>query len=113
MNQSPQQKGFFGSLFDISFNNFVTTQIISVLYILSIIFIGILVLFGVGGGILKLFSDFWGGAFMIIFTPLVALIYLIFVRIGLELVIVIFKIADNTKQMSETQEQMLAKSGES
>ena len=112
MNQSSSQKGFFGSLFDVSFNNFVTTQIISVLYILSIIFVGILVLFGIGGGIIKLFSDFWGGFFMIVFTPLMALIYLIFVRIGLELVIVIFKIADNSKVVAETQERIASRTGE-
>lgn len=109
MQQSNQSSSFFSALFDISFNQFVTTQLISVLYILAMIFIGIGTLIGLGAGLFKLFSDFWGGLFMIIFTPLAALIYLVVVRISLELVIVIFKIADNTKEAVETQRAMVVK----
>ena len=109
MQQSNQSSSFFSALFDISFNQFVTTRLISVLYILAIIFIAVGTLFGMGAGLFKLFSDFWGGFFMIIFTPLIALIYLVIVRISLELVIVIFKIADNTKEAVDAQRAMVVK----
>lgn len=109
VQQSNQSTGFFSALFDISFNNYVTSQLISVLYILAIIVIALVTLFGVGAGVFKLFSDFWGGLLMIIFTPLAALIYLVIVRISLELVIVIFKIADNTKDLVENQQAMVVK----
>jgi uncharacterized membrane protein len=107
VQKSNLSTGFFASLFDISFSNFVTSQLISLLYILAMIFIGIATLFGMGAGFFKLIHDFWGGMFMIIFTPLIALIYLVIVRISLELVIVIFKIADNTKEMVESQRAMV------
>ena len=47
-------KGFFGSLFDISFTEFVTTRIIKVLFVLAIIGSGIaavaLLVSGIAGG---------------------------------------------------------------
>ncbi len=109
MNDSSQPKGFLGALFDISFEHFITGQLISVLYILAIIFVAIGTIGGVVGGMLKLLSDFWGGVFMIIFTPLLALVYLVIVRIGLELIIVIFKIAENTKNVAAAQQSLVEK----
>lgn len=45
-----EQKGFFGSLFDFSFTSLITSKLISVLYILAIICIGIYALFLIGAG---------------------------------------------------------------
>ena len=42
------EKGFFGSLFDVSFSSLVTTKVIKVLYILSMILIGLMALIFVG-----------------------------------------------------------------
>jgi hypothetical protein len=44
------RKGFFGSLFDLSFTSLVTTRIIKVLYVLAIIVIGIYALIFIAGG---------------------------------------------------------------
>jgi hypothetical protein len=109
MQNKPQSTGFFAALFDVSFNTFVTSKLISVLYILAIIFIVIVAIFGIGSGFLKLFDDFWAGFMRIVVTPLAALIWLVFVRITLELIIVIFKIADNTKEMVEIQHSLTPK----
>ncbi len=38
---TPQGKGFFGALFDFSFEHFVTPMIVKVVYILSIIALGV------------------------------------------------------------------------
>ncbi len=90
--------GFFQALFDLSFSEFITTRIIKVLYVLAVIGIGLfsLVLFlgfarsGVAGLI--------GG---LIVAPLVFLLYVIFARVWLELVMVIFRIADYTRQIAQ------------
>jgi hypothetical protein len=90
--------GFFQALFDLSFSEFITTRIIKVLYVLAIIGVGLfsLAIFlslaraGVGGLILGL-----------IVAPLVFLLYVIFTRVWLELIMVIFRIADHTRQIAQ------------
>lgn len=90
--------GFFQALFDLSFSEFITTRIIKVLYVLAIIGVGLfsLAIFlsfaraGVGGLIIGL-----------IVAPLVFLLYVIFARVWLELVMIIFRIADYTRQIAQ------------
>ena len=89
-----EQKGFFGSLFDVSFTSFVTIRIIKVIYIITLVLIGIAALVF----IVASFADSVGaGLFvLIIAAPLVSLLYVIYVRVLLEIVIAIFRIAENT-----------------
>jgi uncharacterized membrane protein len=92
-------KGFFGSLFDFSFTEFITPRIIKLLFVLAIIISGIaaLVLFvsGIAGG--------GAGAFLaIIGAPLLFLLYVIMARVWLELIMVMFHIADNTDKLVES-----------
>ncbi len=85
-----ETKGFFGALFDFSFSEFLTPKIIKVLYGigLALAAIGALVFIvagfhrGVGIGIIFL-----------IISPLVFLLYALVVRIYLEILIVMFRIA--------------------
>ncbi len=92
------QAGFFQALFDLSFSEFITTRIIKVLYILAIIVVGLfaLVFFlgmatrGVAGLIVGL-----------IVAPLLFLLYVIVTRVWLELIMVIFRIADHTRQIAQ------------
>ncbi|OEU76612.1 MAG: hypothetical protein BA869_06260 [Desulfuromonadales bacterium C00003107] len=92
---------FFASLFDMSFSEFVTIRLIKILYILGIasaVFIGLSMLItgfsnGIGPGIVSL-----------VVTPLVVGIYILMVRIWLELIVVMFKIAENTSQMAKNQQ---------
>jgi hypothetical protein len=89
--------GFFSALFDFSFSTFVTTRIIKVLYILSIVLAGLaalglffsLAFQGVGGVI--------GG---IIVAPLLFLFYVILARVWMEIIIVLFRIAENTFEIA-------------
>ena len=84
-------QGFLGSIFDLSFTEFITIRIIKLLFILGIIFvaIGTLLLIvtgfsnGIGAGILSL-----------ILSPLIFLVYVLLARIWCEMIIVIFRIAE-------------------
>jgi len=91
-------KGFFGSLFDLSFKEFVTIRIIKVLFVLAIIAsgIGALALFigGIAGGGARAFIS-------IILAPIVFFLYVLLARIWLEVIIVLFRIAENTGKLVE------------
>ena len=108
MQQNETPNGFFGALFDFSFSHFVTSQLVSVLYLLFLIFVGLGLAVALAAGVLKLFhGDFLGSFFAIIFSPLVAIIAVVIGRVYLELIIVIFKIAENTKSMVVNQEKAI------
>jgi hypothetical protein len=94
------EKGFFGSLFDFSFKSFVTPKIIRVLYVLFTLWTALisLVLLVVGfrtGGMA-------GGLFMlIVIVPIYVLLTLGVYRVILEAFMVIFRIYEETKKISE------------
>ena len=90
-------KGFFGALFDFSFNSLITPRIVKVIYALALIFdafysLGILIFFfQIGNGVEVL---------GLIFAPLAFLLFAIMTRVYLEVVMVLFKIGDNTSVMA-------------
>jgi hypothetical protein len=96
-----QTKGFFGALFDLSFSEFVTTKLIKVLYVLLLILIAIGFLIVFFGGIVGLFrhGGFAQGLLTIVLAPIGALLYVILARMWMELVIVLFRIAENTTEL--------------
>lgn len=91
-----EPKGFFTTLFDFSFSEFITTQIIKILYGIGIFAAAIGALFfiiwGFRGGLLA-------GIITIILSPVIFIIYTIIVRVYLEVVMVLFRIADNISQI--------------
>jgi uncharacterized protein DUF4282 len=97
LNIGTMEKGFFGSLLDISFTSLVATKVIKVLYVLSIVLIGLMALVfvvsaftqSVGAGIFTL----------LIVAPLAALLYLIYVRVILEVIICIFRIMETNVEL--------------
>src|SRR3954447_25607423 len=85
------QKGFFASLFDISFSSLITTRIIKIVYVIILVVIGLVALVALIAGIAR------GGASIIatiIIVPIAALLYTILFRIYLEIVIVLFRIME-------------------
>jgi len=73
-------KGFFGSLFDFSFTEFITPRIIKLLFVLAIIIAGIAALVMFFAGI----ATGGPGAFLaIIGAPLLFLIYVVGARVWL------------------------------
>jgi hypothetical protein len=89
-------QGFLGSIFDLSFTEFITIRIIKFLFVLGIILaaIGTLLLIvtgfsnGIGVGILSL-----------VLSPLIFLVYVLLARIWCEMIIVMFRIAENTGRL--------------
>jgi Domain of unknown function (DUF4282) len=85
-------KGFFASLFDLSFTSLITTRIIKVVYVLSLIGIVVTTLyfvfaaFQINGGL--------GVVTLFVLAPLTALLYVIYTRVFLELVVAIIRIAE-------------------
>jgi len=99
------QKGFFGSLFDISFSSLITTRVIKVLYVLALIAIALFSLFF----IVAAFHSSSGAGFftLIILAPLGALLYTVYTRVILEFIIVVFRIAEyNGELVALTRQQM-------
>lgn len=96
------EKGFFASLFDMSFSDFVTIRIIKFLYILGIILAGI-------AGLVFIVSGFANGIgtgiLFLLLSPFIVLVYILMTRIWLELIIVVFRIAENTSQLVKLQQQ--------
>jgi hypothetical protein len=100
------EKGFFGSLFDFSFKSFVTPKIIKVLYVLFTIWTALVALiliivgFRTGGTA--------GGLFMlIIVVPIYVLLTLGVWRVVLEAFMVIFRIYEETRKISERTESQV------
>lgn len=92
---SDQAKGFFSRLFDLSFETFITTSIIKVLYIIFIVVAGLGALGYIGLG----FSINAGaGVIFLILSPIFFLLYVIMARVWLEIVIVLFRINDQTAE---------------
>jgi uncharacterized membrane protein len=94
-----QAKGFFASLFDYSFSSFITSKIVKVLYVLTTIIVAlwtlVLILLGFrassGAGVLML----------VVGGPLFFVITMIYTRVVLELLIVIFRISENVREINE------------
>jgi Na+/H+-dicarboxylate symporter len=91
------ERGFFGSLFDLSFTSLVTTRIIKVLYVLAIIVIGLYALFFITAGFHRSSTD--GVLVLVIAAPIFTLISLIYTRVLLEVFIALFRIMENTGEL--------------
>jgi hypothetical protein len=89
------EKGFFSSLFDLSFSSFVTPKLIKILFILLLVGLGfIYVIFGVSIAS----QDSTGGVlWFLLLGPLVVFIYVLVYRVLLELIMVIFRIYENSR----------------
>jgi hypothetical protein len=99
------QKGFFGSLFDISFSSLITTKVIKVLYVISLIVIGLFSLFFIIGAFSR--SAGLGVLTLIIFAPLGALLYTVYTRVILEFIIVVFRIAEYNGELVSLKRQQM------
>ena len=92
-----QSKSFFSVLFDLSFTEFITTRIVKLLFILSIIASAIgalmLVIRGSQIGFAAGLASALGASFLFAF-------YVILSRIYLEIIIAVFRIAENTTIMA-------------
>jgi hypothetical protein len=96
MNEPPPA-GFLSALFDLSFKELITPRIIKILFILGIIGSGLsaatLAIMGLAqGGV---------GYLSLVVAPILFLIWVISLRVWLELVMVMFKISDNVDLLAK------------
>lgn len=88
--------GFFAGLFDLSFQHLVTPKIIKVLYILTLIGIGLgmlaLIISGFTQGIAS-------GFLFVVLASIGGFIYLLLSRLWLEVIVVLFRIEEHTGAM--------------
>lgn len=90
-------KSFIKKLFDFSFSDFITPKIIKFLYALCMIAIAIIALIIIIGGFSQSFG--FGILSLLVLAPLFVVIYLLLVRVWLEIAIVFFKIHDELKKI--------------
>lgn len=96
------QRGFFEALFDIKFEHLITPKLVRFFYALSIIVLAI----GVIGTIIAAAQVNETTAVIFLFlAPLTALVYLIMIRLWLELIVVAFKIRDGVERVAENTER--------
>ena len=90
--------GFVKTLFDFSFSEFVTTKIIKILY-------GILMVLAALGVLGFVVGSFYvsavRGIICLILAPLIFLLYIIAARVWLEIIIVIFRIAEHVGEIAK------------
>ena len=94
---------FLGSLFDFSFSEFVTIKIIRGLYGLGIIGSALFAVFLVFGSFSK--SVLIGIISLVIIGPIVFLIGVLLCRIYLEILIVIFRISEDVREIVQLKKQ--------
>mgnify|MGYP000721970946 CR=1 FL=1 len=110
------KKSFFASLFDFSFSNFIAPRIVGIIYGLSIVGV-VLALLGIITA--SLFNGFYGGFFFglirlvgtIVISTIVAIVYLLFIRVGLEGLVAGIVTAENSNEIREYVRQIRNENG--
>ena len=92
-----EPKGFLASLFDTSFANLVTPRVIRIIYIISMVVIGLAALFWIGAAFSQ--SAALGLLVLVIAAPIVSLLYLIYTRVLLEVIIALFRIMESNVEL--------------
>jgi hypothetical protein len=108
-----EKAGLLKGLLDFRFEHFITTKIISVLYIIVVVLIALggLFYFFVGGG-MALWTGIQARSFfsillalgIMILTPIVMLLYLAAIRMWFEVVIIFFRMKEDLTKLVERSE---------
>ena len=97
-----QGRTFFASMFDFSFRSFITPSVIQIYYVVGLVLLGIGVLFGLISAVITMASDFAIlGLMQLILVPVIGFVYLLGLRMALELVANFFRIGDDIRAMRE------------
>lgn len=94
-------KGWFAALFDLSFDTFVAIKVVKVLFIFFLLFLILMVSAGMLAGVFALTENFALAIMIWITTPILGLFYLIFGRVSFEVLVVIFKIAEDLDDIAK------------
>ena len=97
---SAQTSAGVGALFDLSFSRFITISFIKVIYLIGMVGIAL-------GWVALLIGGLQQGVIGLIVAGIIgfvlAVIYLIFLRVSLEVIVVIFRIGENTSAIAAAQ----------
>jgi hypothetical protein len=96
-----EKKCFCGSLFDLSFSELITMRVIKVLYAIGILIAGVAGLYLIVTAFTKGFGP---GLLHVIAAPIVFVFLVIVLRVCMELVLTLFKIEENTRNLVPAQE---------
>jgi len=100
MKTDSQPSGCLTALLDLSFTQYVTTKILKWLYVLLLALVVIGGVVGVLAGLVTMFRDsFLAGLATILLSAISVLIYAVLARVWIELIMVIFRIAENTSEL--------------
>lgn len=94
-----QAAGFLNSLFDFSFTNFVATRLIKVLYVLAIIGAAFCALAMVVSSFTA--SIVQGIVVLLIVAPLAFFFMVIYARVMMELLIVLFRMSEHLAEIAQ------------
>ncbi len=98
MKKNIKTSKFLKNLFDFSFKKFVTTGIIRLIFWINVLAAGALGILTIVGG----FQESLGlGILVLIFTPIIYIIYVAIIRMLLEVVVVVFRIGEYTEEIAE------------
>jgi hypothetical protein len=92
------KKTTFSGLFDWSFSEFITVKVVRLLYVFFVIVSAASSMVMCVNGLLHLKE---GGFFLVLLAPFAFILEVLAARITLELLLVIFQIAENTKKLVE------------
>jgi uncharacterized protein DUF4282 len=95
--QGPPQGGFLNALMDTRFDHLITPSLIRFLYVVGMVILAL----GALAVIIAGFAESAGtGVLLLILAPIGALIYLIVLRLWLELIVVAFKIREAAEEVA-------------
>lgn len=86
------------SLFDLSFAEFITPGVMKVLFVILIAAVALGTLFMIIGAFT---AGIWLGVLTLILSPVIFLLYALFARVWCEMIMVLFRIAENTSGLRE------------
>jgi len=95
-----EEKSFFEVLFDLSFKEFVTTRLIKLIFVIGIVFSALSALMMIVGGFRMSFGS---GLIRLILSPVVFGLMVLGVRVWCEMIIAVFRIAENTGRLADAQ----------
>ena len=96
-----EKVGFFSKLFDFSFKEFISLQIVKYLYIIGIVFSAVGALGMIANGFSDMQYSFFAGLAKVLFSPVVFILMVLLVRLVLEALVATFRIAENTTRLVE------------
>lgn len=88
-------KGFVSSVFDLSFQHYVTPKIVKVLYVLDMLTIGFILLLAIIAGFLFLGPL---GVIILLIAPILYIAWLALIRLTFEFFMAIFTLAENSRR---------------